>query len=55
MGFFGTKSVLNREKEYHNVDPQDCLREVNHLNEHKSKLIELSHAVYSNYSNIITA
>ena len=55
VGFFGKKSVLNREKEYHDVDRQDCLREVHQLNEHKNKLIKLRLDAYSNDSSTITA
>ena len=54
-GFFETKSVLSCETERHNVEMKNCLREAHYFNELESKLIELSHNICNNDSNIILA
>ena len=48
MGFFGTKSVLNREKTYRKLNIRQCWEEMANLDEGVSTLKALGHDMFTN-------
>ena len=48
MGFFGTKSVLNREKMYRKLNLRDCWEEMSNLEKGVSNLKTLGHDTFTN-------
>jgi hypothetical protein len=48
MGFWGTKSVLNRGREYRKLDMNDCLKEAMYMRNGVSQLKEIGHNIFSN-------
>ncbi len=50
MGFFGTKAVLDKTLYYRAVDLEQCRREVELVEQKTSRLIEVMHDIWSNYT-----
>ena len=50
MGFWGTKSVLQRERVYSNVNPTFCMEVTKEFKKHTLKLVEIGHDLYTNDS-----
>ena len=50
MGFWGSKSVLDRDLELRKLDYDQCFKEVEYLKNRASRLVELAHRVWSNDS-----
>ena len=50
MGFWGTKSVLQRERVYSNVNPTFCMEVTKEFEKHTLKLVEIGHDLYTNDS-----
>ena len=48
MGFFGTKSVLNRDKTYRKLNVRECWEEMSNLNEGISTLKAIGHDTFTN-------
>ena len=51
MGFWGTKSVLDRDLELRKLDYDQCFKEVEYLKKGVSRLVEVTHRVWSNDSH----
>ena len=50
MGFFGTKAVLDKTLYYRAVDLAQCRREAELIEQKTSRLIEVMHDIWSNYT-----
>ena len=50
MGFFGTKAVLDKTLYYRAVDLAQCRREAELFEQKTSRLIEVMHDIWSNYT-----
>ena len=50
MGFWGTKSVSQRERVYSNVNPTFCMEVTKEFKKHTLKLVEIGHDLYTNDS-----
>jgi hypothetical protein len=48
MGFFGTKSVLDKSTTFKSFDPKDCLTEILALTSRTSNLEEVAHDTFTN-------
>lgn len=54
MGFWGTKSVLNRGREYRKLNINDCFTEARNMNNGVSQLKEVGHNIFSNDTSQLT-
>ena len=50
MGFWGTKSILDKSLVYRKLDYEDCLKEVRHLKNKERNLVEIGHETWTNDS-----
>ena len=55
MGFWGTKSILDRDLELRKLNYDYSFKEVDYLRNQVSKLVEVTHRVLSNDSQPFTA
>jgi hypothetical protein len=53
MGFWGTKSILQRGRDYRKLDANDCIKEATYLENGISKLKETGHNIFVNDTSIL--
>ena len=55
LGFWGTKSILDKSVVYWKLDYKDCLKEVRHLKNKERNLGELTHKTWTNDNTPVKA